>query len=94
MSLEQLATAINKAIGTKQTLKAVDGGYADKVYVAQDAETHVTRNLLKLCEDRGYLVELVPSMRELGKACGIEVGAASAAIIKIDQKNDGGKEVP
>lgn len=81
MPLGELQTARRKAIGTKQTIKAVEKGQATKVFVALDAESHVIAPLLQLCQSRGITVVNVPSMRDLGKACGIEVGSASAAIL-------------
>jgi len=35
-----------------------------------------------MCQSRNIAVTYVDSMKELGKACGIEVGAATAAILK------------
>jgi len=82
VSLEQLRSASLKTVGTKETMKAVQSGRAKKVFVAEDAEVHVTRPLRQLCQQRDVLVVYVSSMRELGKFCGIEVGAASAAIVE------------
>lgn len=81
MGLEGLKSAKNKTIGTKQTLKAVEKGLARIVYLAKDAEPHVTRNLVQLCQEKGIEIVYVDTMVALGKACGIEVGAASAAIV-------------
>lgn len=81
MSLEAIKTAARKTIGTKQTVKAVEKGQAQLVFVAADAEERVVQPLLVLCQSRNVPVERVPSMQELGKACGIEVGAAAAAIL-------------
>lgn len=81
MALEELMKAKKRVVGTKQTKKAVEKGIAQKVYVAQDAEAHVTGPLLELCKERGVEVVPVESMRQLGEACGIQVGAASAAIL-------------
>ncbi|MGI6603659.1 MAG: 50S ribosomal protein L7Ae-like protein [Firmicutes bacterium] len=80
MALESLRTARQKTIGTKQTLKAVEKGLARKVYVASDADAHIVAPLLELCASQGIQYEYVESMRELGRACGIQVGAAAAAI--------------
>ncbi|NLU50827.1 MAG: 50S ribosomal protein L7ae-like protein [Syntrophomonadaceae bacterium] len=80
MSLEDLKGA-RKVMGTKQVSKAVAKGMARKVYIAGDADQRVTVPLLKLCESRGVEVEMVDSMRKLGRACGIEVGSASAALL-------------
>lgn len=79
---DRLQTAPRIAVGTKQTLKAIEAGHAATVYVAQDAEAKVVDPVRSLCLARG--VELVPveSMKMLGQLCRIEVGAAAAAILK------------
>ena len=82
MSYERLQVASSKAVGTKQVTKAVMKGTARVVYIARDAESHVTGPLIQLCRERGVEVIEVDSMRELGRACGIEVGSASAVIIE------------
>ncbi|WP_227764101.1 ribosomal L7Ae/L30e/S12e/Gadd45 family protein [Zhaonella formicivorans] len=81
MPYERLKKAAKKTIGTKQTTKAVQKGTALVVYVAKDAEPRVVNPLLRLCAEKGIEVVTVDSMLELGKACGIEVGSASAAIV-------------
>ncbi|KKM12678.1 50S ribosomal protein L7Ae/L30e/S12e/Gadd45 [Clostridiales bacterium PH28_bin88] len=78
---ERLKNARKKTIGTKQTTKAVQKGTARMVFVAKDAETRVIDPLIKLCTEKAVEVVTVPSMTELGRACGIEVGSASAAIL-------------
>lgn len=82
MSLERLKTARKKSIGTKQTVKAIDKGTARGVFVARDAEEHVIRDVVKAARDKGLEVILVESMVVLGKACGIDVGAAAAAVLE------------
>ncbi len=52
------------------------------VFVARDADEKVTRPVADLCRDRGVEIQGVESMRELGKWCGIKIGAATAAIIE------------
>jgi large subunit ribosomal protein L7A len=81
MSLERLKTARKKSIGTKQTAKAIEKGATRTVFVAKDAEEHVIREIVKIARERGLELVLVDSMVALGKACGIEVGAATAAIL-------------
>jgi len=80
--MERLRSARKKVIGTKQTLKAVEKGWARIVYVAADAETQVIRGLMHMCQQNNVPIQEVESMVELGKACGIEVGSASAAIVE------------
>jgi len=79
--LEKLREASKKTIGTKQTLKALEKNKTSIVFIARDAEEHVTAGLKELCQKKGVEVVLVDSMKELGEACGIQVGAASAAIL-------------
>ncbi|NLL19902.1 MAG: 50S ribosomal protein L7Ae-like protein [Clostridia bacterium] len=80
MPLERLKQAKKITIGTKQTMKAVQKGLALVVYVARDADDRVVEPLLKMCEERVIEVIPVDTMAELGKASGIQVGAASVAI--------------
>ncbi len=80
--MERLAAAKKKTVGTKQTQRAVEKGQARVVYVAKDAEERISSPLLRLCAEKGVEVVMVDSMIELGKQCGIKVGAASAAIIE------------
>lgn len=72
----------NKTIGTKQTAKAIEKGLVSRVYIAGDADEHVTKPLVQLCAARSVPVVAVDTMLDLGKACGIEVGCASAALLK------------
>ncbi|OTA40436.1 MAG: 50S ribosomal protein L7Ae/L30e/S12e/Gadd45 [Symbiobacterium thermophilum] len=82
MSLERLKAASKKTVGTKQTVKAIAKGQARVVFVARDAEEHVIRGVLEAAREKGLEIEEVESMAVLGKACGIEVGAAAAAILE------------
>lgn len=80
LMLGNLRAAKKKTVGTKQTLKAVSKGNAKVVFVAGDAEEHIIRGLIKACAENGVEVVRVETMTELGEACGIEIGAAAAAI--------------
>lgn len=79
--LEGLKTA-KKAIGAKQTARAVEKGLAARVYLADDADGRVVAPLAQLCSQKGVTVNDGITMNELGKACGIEVRAAAVAILK------------
>ena len=78
--LEMLSKA-RKVIGVKQTKKAVENGEAVHVFLAKDAEKRLTDPVRALCAASGVPLTEVASMRKLGQACGIEVGAAVAAIL-------------
>ncbi|GIP24767.1 MULTISPECIES: ribosomal L7Ae/L30e/S12e/Gadd45 family protein [Paenibacillus] len=69
-------------IGAKQATKAVELGNAEEVYIAQDADPRVTSKIIGLCNKASIKLTYVDTMKELGKACGIEVGAAVVAIVK------------
>lgn len=80
MAYERLLSARKKTVGTKQTLKAIERGQAKVVYLALNADRHVVEPILHMCASKGIPVIQVDSMQALGKACGIEVGCATAAI--------------
>jgi large subunit ribosomal protein L7A len=78
---ERVKQADKISIGTKQATKAVELGLAKEVFVAKDADPRVTSKIIALCKKMGVQVTYVDSMKQLGKACGIEVGAAIAAVV-------------
>ena len=81
MTLEMLKTARRKTIGSKQTLKGICAGRVASVFLAEDAEPHVIQPILQLCLEHQIPTVQVESMLILGKACGIQIGAAAAGII-------------
>ncbi|KAF1677238.1 50S ribosomal protein L7ae-like protein [Bacillus mexicanus] len=81
MSYDKVSQAKSIIIGTKQTVKALKRGSVKEVVVAKDADPTLTSSVVSLAEDQGISVSMVESMKKLGKACGIEVGAAAVAII-------------
>lgn len=82
MSYEEALRKGNVKIGTKQTMKVLESGEALEVFVAKDAEPRVTSKVIQLCRQFGVKVTYVETMKMLGKACGIEVGAAAAVLCK------------
>lgn len=82
MSLDRIRLAKKRTIGANQTTKVIQQSAVQCVYVAKDAEARVTHPIVALAEDKGIPVEWVDTMKQLGKACGIEVGAATAAIVE------------
>lgn len=71
-----------KVVGAKQTKRALAAGTAVTVYLANDADPRVTDAIRDLCLDCPVSVVEVPTMKELGLACGISVGAAVAAQVR------------
>lgn len=89
-ALEALRGAEHRAVGTNQTAKAIRRGRAQLVFVAADADRRIIEDVLAAARDAGLLVIEAPSMRELGRACGIAVGAAAAAVLSPSPAETGG----
>ncbi|KIL38385.1 ribosomal protein L7Ae-like protein [Gordoniibacillus kamchatkensis] len=81
MSYDKVKQAAKVTIGTKQATKTVEAGKAAEVFVAKDADPRITSKMINLCKKMGVKVTYVDSMKQLGKACGIEVGAAMVAVV-------------
>jgi len=87
--------------GANEVTKVVERGQAKLVIVAEDVEPpEVVAHLPLLCEERKIPYLYVPSKDDLGKASGIEVPAASIAIVDpgeakqlLDQVLEGLKKV-
>ena len=85
MFYEQLLLANKKIVGAKQTLKSLKTAEPKgikSIFIARDADKHITEPIVNLCSTKGVPVTEVDSMQLLGKACGIEVGCAAAAVIE------------
>lgn len=81
MSYDKVSQAKSIIIGTKQTVKALKRGSVKEVVVAKDADPVLTSSVITLAKEKEIAVSMVESMKKLGKACGIEVGAAAVAIM-------------
>lgn len=77
--LSELQTA-DKTVGFKQSVKKIQSGEAGKVFVAEDASPSITDGIVEICKEFSVPIEWVGTMDELGRACGIEVGAAVAVV--------------
>lgn len=72
----------SKIVGAKQVKRALDTSSVVAVYIADDAEKKVTNEIVELCKEKQIQIIHVDTMENLGKACGIEINAAVAALIK------------
>ena len=68
-------------VGAKQLRKALATGKATKVYLAENADPAMTLPIMEQCKLNGISFAWVSKMQDLGRACGIEVGAAAAAAV-------------
>ena len=69
-------------VGIKQSSRAVTEGTASKAYAAKDADPDIIDPFARLCAEHGVELIYADSMEELGHACGINVGAAVAVLLK------------
>ncbi|MEM4680664.1 MAG: 50S ribosomal protein L7Ae [Nanopusillaceae archaeon] len=80
--------------GTNETTKAVDRGQAKLVAIALDVDPpEIVMHLPALCEEKGVPYVFVSSKQRLGNACGIQVQAASAAVIEPGEANQMIREI-
>ena len=68
-------------VGAKQIRKALKSGIARQVFLASNADPAITEPIEALCQQSNVEYAWVRSMTDLGQACGIEVGAAAAAVV-------------
>ena len=68
-------------VGAKQLRKAFRDGRVVRVYLAENADPAITAPIEAQCQENKVSYAWIPTMRELGCACGIEVGAAAAAAL-------------
>ena len=78
--LDELNT-VRKVVGIKQLRKSLKEGNVIRAYAAENADPRLTDPLIEECKSYGVELIWVPTMAELGKACGISVGAAAAGIL-------------
>ncbi|MFC0274130.1 50S ribosomal protein L7ae-like protein [Metabacillus herbersteinensis] len=82
MSYEKVSQAHKIIVGTKQSVKALLNNEVKEMVIAEDADPRITIKVIQTAESNQIPLTKVSSMKKLGKACGIEVGAAAVAIIQ------------
>lgn len=78
--MEELKKA-KKKIGMKECIKAVKNGNAKVAYIANDAEERIIKPFVELCNEKAVEIIYIDTMDNLGKTCGIQVGAATVVVI-------------
>jgi large subunit ribosomal protein L7Ae len=74
--------------GTNEATKAIERGISKLVVIAEDVEPpEVVAHLPIICEEQNAAYAFVPSKQDLGKALGIDVTSAAAAIIDAGDAN-------
>jgi large subunit ribosomal protein L7A len=72
-------------VGAKQTIKALEQNRAIEVYIARDADPQMKDNIIHLCKRTGVPYKWIDTMQDLGETCGIDVGAAMAALVDEEE---------
>ena len=78
--LTQLTSA-EKVVGAKQVKRALKDGRAKKLFWAENADPRVLQPLIQEAVRKGVPLQQISTMKGLGEACGIAVGAAVAALL-------------
>ncbi len=81
----QLRRNSKRVVGLKQTLKVIQKDKAEVVFLANDADSHIREQVEQACQEKDVTLEMVESKARLGEACGIDVGSATAAMLKNNQ---------
>jgi large subunit ribosomal protein L7A len=68
-------------VGFKQTVRALNESNVRKVFLAGDCEHKIIDPVETLCSQTQAQLFYIPTMKELGKMCGIEVGASCAVVL-------------
>ncbi len=75
--------------GTNEVTKTVERGEAKLVVMATDVTPEeILAHMPYLCEEKNVPYTYVPSKEELGRAAGLEVAAASVAIVDEGEAAD------
>ncbi|MBA7512436.1 hypothetical protein ES705_04441 [subsurface metagenome] len=68
--------------GTNETTKTIERGMAKLVLIGEDVTpVEIVMHIPPLCEEKGTPYLYVKSQKDLGAACGINKGCASAAVV-------------
>lgn len=68
-------------VGAKQLRKALKNDRVLCVFLAENADPAITEPIARMCGEKQIPISWVATMADLGRACGIEVGAAAAATV-------------
>ena len=80
--MHDLADPDKRIVGLKQVLKGIGQDIFSKIYIASDVDEVIRQKVISACNMKGTFYEEVFSMVELGNACEIDVGAATAGVLK------------
>jgi large subunit ribosomal protein L7Ae len=80
--------------GTNETTKTIERGLAKLVVISKDVTPEeIAMHLPPLCDEKGIPYVYVKSQKDLGAACGINKGCASAAIVDPGKATEAIEEI-
>ena len=80
--LKQLRNHKTRTVGLKQTIQAIQSGRVEQVFLAQDIDDYISNMVKTECDIAGLKINYIDTKEDIGEACGIAVGAATAATLK------------
>ncbi len=79
--IEKLQTE-NKVVGTKQVIRSLKNDNVKLVFLAKDAKGKNIETIIEESKKKNIEIQMVSTMKKLGKLCNIDVNAATAALLK------------
>lgn len=70
-----------KVVGIKQVLKALKNGKGKTLYIAKDVDRALVEPIIELAHEKTININYTDTVHELGRLCGIEVGASAALLL-------------
>ena len=87
--LEMAASTGRIRKGTNETTKAIERGIAKLVYIAKDVDPpEIVAHIPLLSQEKSIPHVYVPTKKDIGQACGLEVPSASVAITDGGEAKD------
>lgn len=80
MTLEELKTS-SFVVGMKETERAIEKQEVSCVFIASDCDERISNPLTEICQASNIPVIQDYTKKEIGRACGIKVKAAAAAVL-------------
>ena len=80
--MQSEAESGTKYAGFKQSKRAITEGRAVKAFIAMDCSPDMLSTIESLCRQYNVDMEYIPTMKQLGAKCGLEVGCSVAVIAK------------
>lgn len=81
MTLEELKNS-SFVVGMKETERAIEKQEVTAVFIASDCDERISNPLKTICQESSIPVIQDFTKKEIGRACGIKVKAAAAAVLK------------